>query len=306
MLLELKNISVAYFGSFLFKRKPFFALKNISFSVNYRESVTILGESGSGKTTLGRLTVRLVKPTEGKVFLKGRNIFSYGKEYTRKVSMVFQNPREALNPRYSVWGAVEEPLLVHGIKNRKEIVEKVLTSVDIEEKLWFRKTYQLSGGQKQRVAIARALALNPLLIVADEPTSALDLSMAYEILELFKKLKHKQSLIFITHDVRMGTKVGEKIILLLGGRILEISPVKEFLEKPLHPYGVFLLNNLPVESPYKRKGNLKGMELETLRDEGCPFRINCPYNHEKCKLFPPERIVKVENGERRVWCWIYI
>ncbi|RTZ69879.1 MAG: ABC transporter ATP-binding protein, partial [Aquificaceae bacterium] len=120
---------------------------------------------------MGRLIVRLVEPTEGKVYLEGRNIFSYGKEYTKKVSMVFQNPGEALNPRYSVWEAVEEPLLVHGIKNRKEVVERVLTSVGVERRLWFRKTHQLSGGQKQRVAIARALVLNPLLIVADEPTS---------------------------------------------------------------------------------------------------------------------------------------
>ena len=306
MLLEVKNISVAYFGSFLFKKKPFFALKDVSFSVNYRESVTILGESGSGKTTLGRLIVRLVEPTEGKVYLEGRNIFSYGKEYTKKVSMVFQNPTDALNPRYSVWEAVEEPLLVHGIKNRKEVVERVLTSVGVERRLWFRKTHQLSGGQKQRVAIARALVLNPLLIVADEPTSALDLSVAYEILELFKKLKREQSLIFITHDVRIGTKIGEKVILLLGGRVLEISPVREFLKKPLHPYGVFLLNNLPVESPYKKRETSRGMELKTLRDKGCPFRINCPYKDDKCELFPPEKVVNLENGERRVWCWFYV
>ena len=306
MLLTLQNVSVAYSSSFLFRKKRFYALKNITFSLNYRQSVAVLGESGSGKSTLGRLIVRLLKPTEGKIALEGRDIFSYGKEYTRKVSMIFQNPRDALNPRYSVWEAVEEPLVVHGIKDRKEIIEKALLSAGVEKKLWFRKTYQLSGGQRQRVAIARALVLNPILLVADEPTSALDLSVAYGILELFRNLKKERSLIFITHDLRVASKVGESVILLLGGRILEISPMGDFLKKPLHPYGSFLLESLPADSPYRRAKATVHTELRTVRDEGCPFRYNCPYYDSRCEKFPPKKVLNTGKKERSVWCWVYI
>jgi ABC-type phosphate transport system ATPase subunit len=191
-----------------------------------------LGESGSGKSTLGRLIVRLLKPTEGKVLLEGKDIFSYGKEYTRKVSMVFQNPRDALNPRYSVWESVEEPLLVHGIKNRKEIIERVLLSVGVGKELWFRKTYQLSGGQRQRVAIARALVLNPLLLVADEPTSALDPISTSKIEELVVELKKRLTIVIVTHNMQQAARISDYTAFMFMGELVEFGATEKIFTKP--------------------------------------------------------------------------
>jgi len=307
MLLKIENLSVAFSSPSLFKRKKFYALRDITLHLEEGKSLTLLGESGSGKTTLGRVIVRLLKPTEGKVFFRNRDIFRLGKEYTKEVSMVFQDPRGSLNPRYTVWEAVEEPLIVHKFPKdlRRERVENVLSSAGVERSLWFRKTSELSGGQRQRVAIARALVLEPSLIVADEPTSALDLSIAYEILKLFENLKRNKSLLFITHDIRIGVKLGDFIALLLKGRLLEYSPKGEFLKKPLHPYGEYLLNLLPTRNPNNRKISESLLSEEEFKEDipigGCPFFRYCPYAEGKCKLFPPG----VKIGKRTVWCWMY-
>jgi len=267
------------------------------------ETVALLGESGSGKSTLGRLAVRLLRPTEGRVLFRGRDAFSYGKEYTRRVSMVFQDPAASLNPRYTVWEAVEEPLLVHGFPKpqRVERVSRVLRWAKVDESLWRRKTASLSGGQKQRVAIARALVLEPELLVADEPTSALDLSVQYGILKLFESLKGRLSTLFITHDLRLAAKLADRVVLLLAGRVLEVSPAREFVRSPLHPYGVFLLESLPAKSPFERRDAPAAKEPRTLRDDGCPFRAACPHYRPECEVFPPP----VEVGNRLVFCHLY-
>ena len=304
MLLKIENLSVSFSQNSFFKRKIFYALRDINLHLEGGKSLTLLGESGSGKTTLGKVLVRLIKPTKGKILFRGKDIFSLGKEYTKEVSMVFQDPRSSLNPNYTVWEAVEEPLIVHNIpkRTRKERVEKVLTLADVDRELWFRKTEELSGGQRQRVAIARALVLEPSLIVADEPTSALDLSVAYGILKLFEILKKKRSLVFITHDIRVGVRVGDFIALLLKGRLLEFSPAGDFVKKPLHPYGEYLLSSLPARDPFERKVTfLEEVENETSSD-GCPFINLCPYREERCKEFPPP--IRFEN--RTVYCWLYI
>ena len=306
MLLELKNVSVTYSSSSsLFKRKKFYALRDINLQLEEGESLTLLGESGSGKTTLGKLIVRLLKPTEGKVLFRGKDIYRLGREYTKEVSMIFQDPRGSLNPHYTVWEAVEEPLIVHKFaKNlRKERVEKVLSSTGVKRNLWLKKTSELSGGQRQRVAIARALVLNPSLIVADEPTSALDLSIAYGILELFENIKKEKSIFFITHDVRVGVRAGNKIALLLRGRLLEVSPSEEFVKNPLHPYGKYLLDNLPAKSPLEREKNLFYKSEENIfSDEGCPFLGNCPYREKRCQKFPP--VAEIDG--KMVYCWLYV
>ena len=306
MLLKIENLSVAFSSLSLFKRKKFYALRDINLQLEEGKSLTLLGESGSGKTTLGRVIVKLLKPTEGKVIFRNRDIFSLGKEYTKEVSMVFQDPRGSLNPRYTVWEAVEEPLIVHKFSKdlREERVEKVLSSAGVERNLWFRKTAELSGGQRQRVAIARALVLDSSLIVADEPTSALDLSISYEILKLFEDLKREKSLIFITHDIRIGVRVGDKIALLLKGRLLEFSPTEAFVKKPLHPYGRYLFENLPLKSPFEREQNIpftQKME-DSSNYEECPFISRCPHKEERCKKFPPPSKV----GNSIIYCWLYI
>ncbi len=304
VLLEFQNVSVSYLQRGFFSKKNFFGIRNVSFHLEEKETLAILGESGSGKSTIGKVILRLIFPTEGRALLKGKDIFKYRRDYTKKVSAIFQDPAASLNPRYTVWKAVEEPLLVHGYskQKRKELVEKALLWAKVEKHLWDKKTSLLSGGQKQRVAIARATVLNPLLIVADEPTAALDLSIQYEILKLFKELKKNTSMVFITHDIRIAVHISDRILLLLGGRIMEISPTREFAKKPLHPYGDYLLKSIPVNSPYKRTLLDDIGEFKTLRDEGCPFRLACPHYEKKCEKYPP----KVEINGRVVYCWLYV
>jgi len=302
-LLEIKNLSVAFGGGFLSK-KLFWALREINLSLEKGESLTILGESGSGKSTLAKVIVRLTKPHTGEVLYKGKNIFGdWGRDYTKEVSIVFQDPRSSLNPRYTVWEAVEEPLKVHKIpqNRRKELVEKYLTWSKVDRNLWGKRIINLSGGQRQRVAIARALVLEPTLVIADEPTSALDLSVQYEILQLFVRLKTElgKSLIFITHDVRIGAKVSDKTAVLLGGRLMELGKTEEVLKEPLHPYTEFLLGSLPASSPYGRKP-VEDVEVKTLRDQGCPFRSVCKRALPECNIFP-QNPIKI--GNRKVWCY---
>jgi len=303
-LLEFQNVSVSYTQGGLFKKQTFWGVRNIFFQLKRGETLALLGESGSGKSTIGRVILRLLYPTKGKVLFKGKEIFKYGKEYTKEISAVFQDPAGSLNPRYTVWEAVEEPLLVHGSKKlqREEIVANTLRWAKVEESLWRKKTHELSGGQKQRVAIARAIVLNPSLIVADEPTSALDLSVQYEILKLFGEIKKRSSMVFITHDLRVASKISDKVLLLLGGRIMEISPTREFVKKPLHPYGEYLLKSLPTKSPYERELSGEVKEFKTLRDGGCPFRMGCPYYEKRCEAFPPPAMV----DNRTVYCWKFL
>ncbi|MEO2152957.1 MAG: ABC transporter ATP-binding protein [Aquificota bacterium] len=313
-LLEIKNLSVSFRRNGLFfKKKPFWALKNINLTLEKEETLALLGESGSGKTTLGRVIVRLIKPTEGQVLFKGRDVFSQWKrEYTKEVSMIFQNPREAINPRFTVWEAVSEPLIVHKVNKNllKEMVEKYLLWAGIDKNLFHRRVEFLSGGQRQRVAIARALVLEPTLVVADEPTSALDMSLQYEILKLFKKIKTelKISQIFITHDIRTASAVSDSVAVMLGGRIMEVGPTKEVIKNPLHPYTRYLLENMPVSSPFLRDKNKKtdqGELFQSVRDQGCPFRFVCPQRELKCTLFPPKVVIEQNNLRREVYCWHY-
>ncbi len=314
-LLEIKKLSVSFRRNGLFKKKkPFWALKNINLTLEKEETLALLGESGSGKTTLGRVIVRLIKPTEGQVLFKGRDIFSQWKrEYTKEVSMIFQNPREAINPRFTVWEAVSEPLIVHKVNKNllKERVEKYLLWAGIDKNLFHRRVEFLSGGQRQRVAIARALVLEPTLVVADEPTSALDMSLQYEILKLFKKIKTelKISQIFITHDIRTASAVSDSVAVMLGGRIMEVGPTKEVIKNPLHPYTRYLLENMPVSSPFLRDKNKKtdqGELFQSVRDQGCPFRFVCPQRELKCTLFPPKVVIEQNNLRREVYCWHYL
>jgi oligopeptide/dipeptide ABC transporter ATP-binding protein len=314
-LLEIQNLSVSFRRNGLFfKKKPFWALKNINLTLEKEETLALLGESGSGKTTLGRVIVRLIKPTEGQVLFKGRDVFSQWKrEYTKEVSMIFQNPREAINPRFTVWEAVSEPLIVHKVNKNllKERVEKYLLWAGIDKNLFHRRVEFLSGGQRQRVAIARALVLEPTLVVADEPTSALDMSLQYEILKLFRKIKTdlKISQIFITHDIRTAAAVSDRIAVMLGGRIMEVGPTKEVIKNPLQPYTRYLLENMPVSSPFLRDKNKKtdqGELFQSVRDQGCPFRFVCPQRELKCTLFPPKVVIEQNNLRREVYCWHYL
>ncbi|MCS7196953.1 MAG: dipeptide/oligopeptide/nickel ABC transporter ATP-binding protein, partial [Aquificaceae bacterium] len=186
-LLRIEKLSKLFTLGLFFKRQVW-ALREVSFEVKRGEIFALVGESGSGKSTAGKVILRLEKPTSGSVLFEGKDPFRMGKEYTSLVSAVFQDPRASLNPRMKVRDILEEPLLVHGEKDRREKAVRALQKAGLDVDFLERKPENLSGGQRQRVAIARAIVLNPKLLVADEPTSSLDMSYRAGILELFSKL----------------------------------------------------------------------------------------------------------------------
>ncbi|MFN3976322.1 MAG: oligopeptide/dipeptide ABC transporter ATP-binding protein [Aquificaceae bacterium] len=289
-LLSLENISKS-FTIGLFKKKTIRAVKEVSLSIGYGEIFSLVGESGSGKSTIGKLILRLERPDEGKIFFEGKDPFKMGKEYTRAVSAVFQDPRTSLNPRMKVWEIVEEPLLVHGFSKRKEKVVEALQKSGLGEEFLERKPDSLSGGQRQRVAIARAIVLKPKLIVADEPTSSLDMSYRAGILDLFLKLREENiSTLLITHDLRAVERIGDKVAVLYRGRLMEVGRAQEVLKKPLHPYTQYLISTMPVKHPSQRRESVYEFPEEGW-EGACPFLPQCRYRLAECKEGVKEVVV---------------
>ena len=232
-LLKLENISVTFqartglFGSVNVK-----ALDQVSLSLNKGETLSIVGESGSGKTTLGRVSLKLIDPSEGNVLFNGINLNTMNnrsiKNFRRKAQGIFQDPYSSLNGFMTIYEILEEPLIVHGYKNkleRNEIVHSVLDAVKLlpVDEVAQKYPHMLSGGLRQRVGIARALTLNPEYILADEPVSMLDVSVRGEILELMNSIQKKYdiSFIYITHYIATAKFFAKKIIILFEGKIME-------------------------------------------------------------------------------------
>lgn len=299
-LLTFRDVSKLFLLG-LFKKRRVWALKGLTFEVKRGEVFALVGESGSGKTTAGKIVLRLEEPTQGEVLLDGKPIHAYGKEYTRKVSMVFQDPRASLNPRLRVREIVEEPLVVHGIKDRKERVLRALRLAGLDESFLERKPESLSGGQRQRVAIARAIVLEPELIVADEPTASLDMSYRAGILELFKDLsKRGVSVLLITHDIRSVQRIANRVGVLYKGVLLEAGTKEEVLKNPLHPYTQYLLSSVPARHPSERKT----YPLEEYEQEGeyaCPFFARCEKRLPECA----QRLREVVFDGRFLRCNLY-
>lgn len=303
-ILEVENLTKIYkIKAGIFKKKDFYALKEVNLKLNKGEILAVVGESGSGKSTLGKIILRLEKPTFGSVKYNGKDIFKLGKEYTKKVSVVFQDPRNSLNPRMKVKEIVEEPLKVHKYKNREEKVIEAIRKVQLSEDYLDKKPLQLSGGEAQRVAIARAIVLNPEIIIADEPTASLDVSIQEEILELFKELnKNAISFIFITHDIRVVEKIAHRVCVIYAGVVMEVGEKESVLKNPLHPYTSFLLNNVPVSHPKYRKELSSIIEEEyEIPEKGCPFSTRCPHAFKECY----ENLRRVEIDGRTVACNLY-
>jgi len=316
-LLELRGVSKTFVSGFLFFRRKVVAVDKVSFSIpGEKPTVFVLaGESGSGKSTIARIILRFIKPDEGEVLYRGRNILAFNSKelllYRREVQAVFQDPYSAFNPVYPVDHILSITARRMGVAQGKEVdevIDEALVSVGLRpEEIRGKYPYQLSGGQRQRVLLARALILRPKLIVADEPVSMLDASLRAEILNLMLdlKAKHGVSFLYITHDLSTASYVGDYIAVLYKGSLVEMGPIDDVISSPYHPYTQLLMSSIPVPDPSRRwQERVAAPEVSAARGpvSGCKFYDRCPLRKEECRRAPPT-LKKI--GNRYVACYLY-
>ncbi|MBR3795704.1 MAG: dipeptide ABC transporter ATP-binding protein [Clostridia bacterium] len=278
------------------------AVDDVSFTLERGKTLGIVGESGCGKSTTGRAILRLIEPTSGSVYFEGQDISKLSKEEMRKlrkeIQIIFQDPFSSLNPRQTVSQTIEEPLKIHGMKNKAERqarVRELMETVGLAERLANAYPHELDGGRRQRIGIARALAMNPKFIVCDEPVSALDVSIQAQILNLMKDIQRKHGItyIFITHDLSVVNHFSDDIAVMYLGRMVEKAPAEALFEEPLHPYTKALLSAIPVPNIHSKKERilLKGEVTSPINPpKACRFASRCEYATDKCRCEEPELI----------------
>jgi oligopeptide/dipeptide ABC transporter ATP-binding protein len=257
-ILEVKDVSTYFAGraAGLFSKPtaPVKAVDGVTLSIKRGEVIGLVGESGSGKSTLGRTIMQLVPPTSGTVILEGKNLTAGSASeiagIRRDLQMVFQDPFASLNPRMTIFATLSEPLLAHNVCQTSEVTARVtelMRQVGLPPADMRKYPHEFSGGQRQRIAIARALALNPKVIVADEPVSALDVSIQAQILNLLADLVRRLdlTLIFISHDLSVVKHISDRIAVMYRGKIVEMGPALDVMERPQHAYTRTLLSAIP-------------------------------------------------------------
>lgn len=309
---ELRRFGFAHIGDV-------HAVDGVSFELHHGESIAIVGESGCGKSSLMKTILALYKPTGGRVWFDKTDLSALSgpevKEYRSKVGFIQQDPYGALPPFLSVRGILEEPLIVHGVKDKEERLQritKVLEEVKMTPVNEFLSKFphMLSGGQQQRVVIARAMIMNPKLLVADEPVSMLDASVRVEVLKLLRNLQeqHNLAVIYVTHDLSTVRYFSERIFVMYAGQIVEKGQVDKLVNNPLHPYSHALLeatSDPDAENAKVMKQIPTGEPPSLVRPpDGCRFHPRCP------KMIPGVCDVEVPpefNPEQGQYtsCWLY-
>ncbi len=295
-------VEKSFLDKLLTSQKSFVhAVDDISFSMDRGDILGLVGESGSGKSTTGRLCLKLIEPTSGKIVFDGVETSKLrGEElrrFRRNMQMIFQDPTASLSPRIKVGEAIRHALSFQGIGTPSEQIERTRAMLErVGLKPWSsfydRYPHQLSGGQKQRVVIARALVLNPKFVVADEPIAMVDVSVRAQILQLMLELKKEFDLtyLFITHDLAMANYVCRSIGIMYLGKIVETGPKEEVFERPLHPYTLALLSSIPVPDPkVKLERIIPQGEIPSPINppKGCRFHPRCPYAQPICSEREP-------------------
>jgi oligopeptide/dipeptide ABC transporter ATP-binding protein len=323
-LIKAEDITKVFMTSrSLFGEKKYIkAVDHVSFLINERETISLVGESGCGKSTAGRLAIALMKPTLGRILFRGKDVWNMKKkefkEFRKMAQIVHQDPYASLNPMRTIFQSLAPALKHHKIvHNRRELEEKItelLEMVGLFPASDFINRYpcRMSGGQMQRVAIARAISVNPSFVMADEAVSMIDASLRIDILNLLLDLKKKfnMAFLFITHDfgVTRYFAKGGKVMIMYLGNIVELGPTDEVILKPLHPYTNILIACAPIADPKLTRSRglpaLRSIEVPNLTDapSGCKFHPRCPNAKETCSKKIPELVEVSKN--RFVACHI--
>lgn len=317
-MFEMENIYKTFgIGSFK-NKKTVYALNDVNLHIKEREILGLVGESGSGKTTIARTIARIYQPTDGIMKIDGDSVPAKMKKdelikYRKKVQMIFQDPFSSLNPLHTVGYILSRPYLVHGLCDKKEVRERVISQLERigltpADKVYEKLPYELSGGQRQRIGIARALAVKPRLVLADEPTSMLDVSIRLDIMNLLIDLKEEEqvSILFITHDLAGARYMSDRLAIMYAGFIVEFGNADEVIDNPRHPYTKLLKKAAPKPE--------SGLIPEDIHEEGgipnltdrpvcCPFEPRCEMKKGICSQSVP-KLKDIGDGSM-VRCFLY-
>jgi peptide/nickel transport system ATP-binding protein/oligopeptide transport system ATP-binding protein len=292
------------------------AVDDVSFAIQRGETLGLVGESGCGKTTIGRVLLRLVEPTAGRITFDGTDITKLRghalKPFRRRMQIIFQDPFASLDPRQPIGDSIGEGLRIHGLGTsgeRREKVARIMELVGLQAYHARRYPHEFSGGQRQRIGIARALVLEPDLVVCDEPVSALDVSIQAQVLNLLRSLQRDLGLtyLFIAHNMGVVEHISDRVAVMYLGSMVELAGSGDIYRLPLHPYTIALLSAVPVAKPRERARRRRIILVGDVPSpvnppSGCRFHTRCWLrrelgNPERCVTDRPELRVLQEKHE---------